>query len=303
MAVRFSFILTFLLTTSAFAADGWKISVTKTAVPAKKAVSSYTKHLGQILRNEEHLEMDPATSKASFCEQAKRKNYFQELILSHRNRMGFTNGPYGLQSGGVCWWHSRLQRAATYITYYAPSKRKPTRARAQALLQEIRAMDHLVEIPGYANWSEFSYDYQKDIIAMLEDWQISQGIWGMGWLDGASRSELTAEQTHRMLDQVKRLTQQGEIVFLTIPFSNSMVTAHSMLITEVKRESDLRPEARSSKNDIVFLLDPNYFFISTSILGPKDNKIWLFPTARINQMDDIASLRRAISCGCNGICH
>jgi hypothetical protein len=116
------------------------------------------------------LAQGPSLSAESFCADRKNIDFVKDLTLSSNNLMSFTNHG-GLANGGVCWWHSRFQRNALYLTLYKPDLPKPNDEETRDIVAAIRAGDAVVEIPGYKNFAEFSKDKEAAIQRELEKWQ------------------------------------------------------------------------------------------------------------------------------------
>ena len=90
----------------------------------------------------------------------------------------------GLLGGGVCWWHSRLQRSALYLATFRPELPRATHGQGVAIINALAKMSQVVAIPGYASFNDFSRDYEREIIARLEAWQRSDGFLHFRWVDG-----------------------------------------------------------------------------------------------------------------------
>ena len=104
-----------------------------------------------------------------------------------RNRLSFSNSG-GLFNGGVCWWHSRLQRSAFYLTSFQPQLPKPNKKELKYILRKLRYMNRKVQIPGFKNFAEFSNFYQMEIQKLLNHWQIYDGFIYQQWIRGLSGS-------------------------------------------------------------------------------------------------------------------
>lgn len=144
----------------------------------------------------------PSYSKKEYCEHHLDKNYFKQILLDRSNRMSFTNYG-GLLNGGVCWWHSRFQRAATYLTIYSPSRPKPSKKEAKKLIRTIRKRRSVVVIPGYENFYQFSKDWKELIHKSLERWQIIDGFIFQSWVVGLSgRHRTSARKLRDRMDQL-----------------------------------------------------------------------------------------------------
>lgn len=135
------------------------------------------------------------TSKGQLC-QMDSKDFKANLLLSEkaveRNRYSrysyygqdeglkeytsFANPP-GKMSIGLCWWHSRLQRSASYLAVFNdPAGDKPSDKEKLKILKKLRDNKSVVEISGYKNWFEFTKDNHKMIDTFLSDWQITDTL-------------------------------------------------------------------------------------------------------------------------------
>jgi len=118
------------------------------------------------------------------------------------NRIAFQNDG-GLGNGGVCWWHSRLQRSAIYLTQYAPSKPRPTETEARELVRKLVFFTQVVEIPGYANFSDFSKDFQPVLQKELNNWQLRDGFLYQQWIRGMyGRASMPAATLAKHMDRL-----------------------------------------------------------------------------------------------------
>ncbi|MBY0415183.1 MAG: hypothetical protein K2Q18_13515, partial [Bdellovibrionales bacterium] len=133
----------------------------------------------------EVMAASPSQSPEQFCADRSDTTYAKSLIKDSSNLMGFANRG-GLVGGGVCWWHSRFQRNSLFLTIYKPAEKKPTKEEAEKIIGKIRGGKDIVTIPGYRNFSEFSYDQQPLIQAELEKWQKVDGIAKFSWVNGLS---------------------------------------------------------------------------------------------------------------------
>lgn len=107
----------------------------------------------------------------------KSWSYFQQQIRDPMNRLAFQNrgGMWEWKEGeyivkGVCWWHSRFQRAATYLAIFNPAGEKPTDRRAVQIVDDLAHFRKRVVISGYKNLHDFSKDHEKIIQSELESW-------------------------------------------------------------------------------------------------------------------------------------
>lgn len=125
------------------------------------------------------------------------------------SRLAFSN-PRGPLDMGLCWWHSRFQRAAHSLIVYRPDRPRPdvlaikqafiareagktiepAMRRRLKLWEEVieHIIEHrrVVEIPGYRNLFDFSRDFSFLIVKRLGVWQLREGILEFGWIEGVT---------------------------------------------------------------------------------------------------------------------
>ena len=99
------------------------------------------------------------------------------------NRLGFRNDG-GLFDGGVCWWHSRLQRSSIYLARFEPALPRPTEKESKEIVEHLVRFDSVVTIPGYSNFNDFSRDHEGLIQHELNEWQIRDGFIKQQWIRG-----------------------------------------------------------------------------------------------------------------------
>lgn len=116
------------------------------------------------------------------------------------SRISFKNQG-GLFNGGVCWWHSRLQRSSAYLAEFKPELAPPTLQEAQIIIRQLKTMNKTVVIPGFADFSSFTKTFQKEVQSVLEIWQREDGFFNQEWIRGISgKSELPAEEMKIRMD-------------------------------------------------------------------------------------------------------
>ena len=126
--------------------------------------------LAEFERNQVSIYENPRlpAHKIRFCAVHKSNSVAKELEEKrYSDTLGFRNPP-GTFNTGLCWFHSRYQRAATYLANFRPDLPKPSRARGAALARRIMDLDSVVEIPGYRDLSQFSAMYQDTITGILD---------------------------------------------------------------------------------------------------------------------------------------
>lgn len=142
--------------------------------------------------NASPLLFEPAHSKQEFCEQAQNLDYFKNLLRDPGNQMAFSNYG-GMFDIGVCWWHSRFQRNATYTAIYRPDLAKPSPKQLSNIVLTLSKGLGPVQIPGYKNLYEFSRENEKQIQQSLEAWQGLDSATG-DWIRGTQGSSKVSPQ-------------------------------------------------------------------------------------------------------------
>lgn len=178
----------------------------------------------------------PSQSKEEFCADRKDKSFVKSLAQNTGNLMSFRNHG-GLVNGGVCWWHSRFQRNALYLTYYNPTLAKPDRQKAIELIRDIRNMDGLTEIPGFNNFEEFSIAFEKEIQAELERWQRFESA-RFTWIRGLrGSSSVSAEWLKTLMDNVyEEVVSNKNIAFQKLQMKG--LTAHAWLVVNMYKNDN-----------------------------------------------------------------
>lgn len=118
---------------------------------------------------------------SSLCGRSKAE--LLSAFEATENRIAFRNNG-GLFNGGVCWWHSRLQRSTVYLAEFAPTRPKPTAGEAEKIIDKLVHLDSTVVIPGYGNFRDFSADFRPLIQEKLDQWQLRDGFLAQQWVRG-----------------------------------------------------------------------------------------------------------------------
>ena len=169
-------------------------------------------------------------SKAELCQNYRNKAQL-EMIESVENQLSFTNEG-GVFNKGVCWWHSSLTRASSYLAYFSPNKSKPSIAEVRNILKRLSTYSEVVEIPGYENLYEFSKDFKGEIISHLESMQWSEirNIESRG-LSGSSSS--AADMRAQIERAYTDVTLHKDPVYMMLQIPG--VDAHAWIIYDVKK--------------------------------------------------------------------
>jgi len=170
----------------------------------------------------------PLTGQAKEICNRSRKELFQQF-KTDENRIAFENDG-GLFNGGVCWWHSRLQRSSVYLARFSPEKQKPTQAEAEAIVNQLAHLSGVVEIPGYQNFYEFSLDHPKIIQHELNQWQKRDGFLNQQWIRGLSgKNHLSADQLKSQMNNIFGQFQKSEPgLWLMVQMKG--ITSHALLL-------------------------------------------------------------------------
>lgn len=182
----------------------------------------------------------------NFC--SRSNDDLLKQFEASENRIGFQNQG-GLGNGGVCWWHSRLQRSSIYLTQFDPSLPQPTEDEARTLVHSLIHFSQVVVIPGYANFSDFSKDFEPMIQKELENWQLRDGFIYQQWIRGMmGRSTLPASTLEQHMDQIYQTfltSKPGLWIMAQMPG----ITSHALLFIGMTK-TDLGYHLR--------LVDSNY---------------------------------------------
>jgi hypothetical protein len=179
----------------------------------------------------------PSQSMEQFCADRTDSRFVKDLTSDSSNMMAFQNYG-GIGNGGVCWWHSRMQRNALYLTVYEPAEAKPTKEVAAEIIAKIRAGKEIVTIPGYSNFGEFSNDYQTVVQRALEKWQKGDGILRASWFTGLEgSSKVSSTKLKEMMDELYQYVEvEDNIAYEKLQIKG--IVAHAWLVTGMKKNPD-----------------------------------------------------------------
>lgn len=162
-----------------------------------------------------------------FC--GRRQPDIKALLHETSSRIAFKNGG-GLLNKGVCWWHNRLQRSSAYLAKFNPAGNPPDLRQVKQILTSLVLMNRVVVIPGYSDFETFSRDYQREVQAVLNDWQKLDGFFNFEWIRGISgRSSLSSrDMLLRMNDIFKQYSSSPVPLWIMAQIKG--VTSHSFLV-------------------------------------------------------------------------
>jgi hypothetical protein len=160
------------------------------------------------------------------------QSIIKEALMSPSSRISFTNNG-GLFNGGVCWWHSRLQRASVYLVEFRPKLSPPSSYNAYKIVSSLRDMNKVVVIPGYSDFESFTRDHKLVTQKMLNVWQKIDGFLNFQWIRGISgQSSLDPFEMKRRMDTVyDYFTQTSVPVWLMAQIKG--ITSHSLLLLDM----------------------------------------------------------------------
>ena len=148
--------------------------------------------------------------------------------------MAFPNSG-GIKNGGVCWWHSRMQRNALYLTLYKPEEPRPSLTEAKIIIDKLRDGKEVIVIPGFYDFADFSNTHKLSIQRELEKWQKKDGIVKFNWLKGLKgKKSVSPETLKAMMDELYNYVEvQGNIAYQKLQVKG--VASHSWLVVNMKK--------------------------------------------------------------------
>lgn len=210
-------------------------------------------------------------AKSQYC----AKTDLKQQLNDGENRLAFRNHG-GLMNGGVCWWHSRFLRNASYLAYFSPEKPIPqdtyiTKKRRKssgrgytqyevpapgsihAILDSIKSGNEVVEITGFENLNDFSRHFRSEIIELLEKWQIEDGFIKQQWIVGLSGSHIVEpSKLEEIMNETFERVNNDEIVYHKLQIKG--IVAHAWLVQDM---------VKTDKGYKLFVIDSNYNSITT----------------------------------------
>ncbi len=130
-------------------------------------------------------------------------------LETRESRIQFKNRG-GLFNGGVCWWHSRLQRASSYLVDFRPELNRPGKEELNKILKTLKTMSGTVIIPGFADFLTFTEAYKAEVQSVLEQWQKEDGFINQQWVRGISgKYELPPIEMKTRMDGLYDLFQKS----------------------------------------------------------------------------------------------
>lgn len=184
------------------------------------------------------------SARAEFCADRSRASLpktIERVADDPSMRLAFKNQG-GLVNGGVCWWHSRFQRAAWYLANFDETGAKPSRAEAKRIIHAIVERKSVVKISGYRDLQTFSQDFKEEIQSALNGWQVQDGFLNQAYLrgmSGRSRYRDDAKMRRRMnnlyLDYLIA-RPKGDLLWVLLQMRG--IVSHSSLLREMDPTGD-----------------------------------------------------------------
>ncbi|HXH74141.1 MAG TPA: hypothetical protein VNJ08_04205 [Bacteriovoracaceae bacterium] len=167
-----------------------------------------------------------------FC--SRGKDTIRTNLENPSSRIAFKNNG-GFFDGGVCWWHSRLQRASAFLVRFEPSAPIPTQSKVSKILSRLKSMKEVVTIPGYSDFESFTRANHKAVQATLNAWQRMDGFINQQWIRSISgRSSMQAEKMKAKIDEIYQAYQDSPVpVWLMAQIKG--ISAHSFLLLEMNQ--------------------------------------------------------------------
>lgn len=150
----------------------------------------------------------------------------QESRIQFKNRGGLFNG-------GVCWWHSRLQRASSYLAEFRPTLNPPSKLEVTKILRSLKSMNTPVIIPGYTDFLTFTEANKAEVQSMLEAWQREDGFINQQWVRGISgKYELPPADMKVRMDNLFNLFQKSPHPMWVMAQIKG-ISSHAFLVLEM----------------------------------------------------------------------
>jgi hypothetical protein len=187
-------------------------------------------------------------------------HYFRQLAAvppdytDSPNCFDFKNSG-GIFEKGVCWWHSRFQRSAFYLTLYLPNEPRQTREKIKSMIWDIMMARRVVEIAGFNNFKEFSKEYKNEIKDCLDSIQLIEGVFAGAWINGmAGNSNVSPKEMKEKMDDIYREVTKNGLAYVKLQ-SPGIFCSHAWLITEIE---ELKPNKIGEIGYQYSFIDSNY---------------------------------------------
>lgn len=186
----------------------------------------------------------PFSVYAGFCDTRASRSLpmaIEKIASDPAMRMGFKNHG-GFANGGVCWWHSRFQRAAWYLANFDDSLPAPNAAAARVLIRKIISRKEVVTIPGYRDLSTFTRDFKVEIQRQLDAWQIRDALINQAYIRGLSGQshfrdpDAMRARIESVFASYVSSREKGDVLFVMLQMQG--IVSHASLIQAMIPEAD-----------------------------------------------------------------
>ena len=181
-------------------------------------------------------EKKPLDRRQIYCSRFEKNGSLASFLRPYTGRI-YSKNDGGFFNQGVCWWHSRFQRASAYLSYFVPEAeavKDPEEIRK--IVRAIIGQKDLVLINGFNNMLQFSYAWKEIIQEELEKWQLRDSLHGK-WINGLKGKwtfgpqgywDGNAKNMEKTLDQTYELFLKGQLPFQILQIPG--IEAHAWLI-------------------------------------------------------------------------
>lgn len=172
-----------------------------------------------------------------FCSISRNQGFASALLSESLHRLDFLNQG-GFFGGGVCWWHARFTRNATYLARFNPNLPADDVNETKRIISKLRKADGIVEVNGYKDLQSFSRINEKYIQSELEKWQRIDGLLRQQWIVGLwGRRKLPAQKLKARMDHLYDYVKlEGRVAYLKLQLKG--IAAHSWLVIDMKKLTD-----------------------------------------------------------------
>lgn len=203
-----------------------------------------------------------AKHKQDFCKRSHHEVSRRVLSDPLGSTLAFYN-PDGTFNTGLCWLHTRFQRAANYLGDFKPELPKPTRENALKIIETIADGDEVVEIPGFKNLHEFSAAYKKEMTSQLNQ-MATKELFNLNLADRfGDRSRFSSDEFSATMDDIyDRQINNPHLMFLRERAAHypTPFHSHSLLLFKMVPLSDGKSPfgtLNASAGYRLTVLDPN----------------------------------------------
>ena len=219
-----------------------------------------------------------------------------EYLKVEETRISFKNKG-GLFNGGVCWWHSRLQRSSAYLAIYHPEISRPTNHEAYIILKKLKEMKSYVVIPGFDNFLDFTNAYKVEAQKVLDEWQIEDGFINQQWIRGISGNhKLPANQMKLRIETIHTSFKQSKNP-LWVMAQIKGITAHAFLILDMYYKNGYWAISVIDSNHPLKTIELTYHEGDESLEHPVDGYKFMIYTGFNN---DLNKMNKIVSRACLG---